>query len=405
MYSSIENTNQRLIKKFNILQSVVSQLQAIGSILIDSTVFNLTFDGEWHYGRKKSQTPLYQRMMEGVNGLGLNILSIDIEKQLSEYHLNIINLLSEYYAGQSVTKEFHNVISSLNITGALINLSYACEQQVEGILPFIKSHRKLLGNGYKDLIAKQLDCKEQLKQFQNIGVEEYIDRENQERCECGGLYYLRSEKSELFCEDCMRTVEIVGSAPNDEINSYEERKTKHGGQDIIRHLNFWIERLQATERKIFDEDTLTKIRYIIRRDEILVPDLTCERMRLILKDPYVDETRLNEHAPLLVKTFGGIGPPQLTYSELKTLKERFIRTMVAYSEITDHSGNNPYYPHFIYKIIEEMFKDNKEKLRLLNFIHLQSAETVEKNDAHYEKICNHINDPESGFVFRPTSTL
>ena len=33
--------------------------------------------------------------------------------------------------------------------------------------------------------------------------------------------------------------------------------------------------------------------------------------------------------------------------------------------------NRKYYPYFIYKIIEYYFRDNKDKLILLNFIHLQ----------------------------------
>jgi hypothetical protein len=58
--------------------------------------------------------------------------------------------------------------------------------------------------------------------------------------------------------------------------------------------------------------------------------------------------------------------------------------MKLYDMVNPEGGNKPYYPYFIYKILEEMFKDNAEKSRLLDYIHLQSRETVIKNDKYYQ---------------------
>ena len=67
-------------------------------------------------------------------------------------------------------------------------------------------------------------------------------------------------------------------------------------------------------------------------------------------------------------------------------------------EETFDRQNKPYYPYFIYKILENMFCKSS-KIRILECIHLQSRETVIDNDLIYEKICDSSNGE---FTFKPT---
>jgi hypothetical protein len=102
---------------------------------------------------------------------------------------------------------------------------------------------------------------------------------------------------------------------------------------------------------------------------------------------------------LLVVMFGGIPPPRLSIDENKKMSILFRKVMSAYEQ-SIYSGNKPYYPYFIYKIIESIFQYNNEKMQLLNYIHLQSRDTVIKNDKIYEKICENYIE---GLSYKPTN--
>jgi hypothetical protein len=75
--------------------------------------------------------------------------------------------------------------------------------------------------------------------------------------------------------------------------------------------------------------------------------------------------------------------------------------MSLYEQVATEGGNKPYYPYFIYKLYEDEFKDDPAKLRILEYIHLQSKDTVTKNDIIYRSIAE-LAPPEDGIVYRPT---
>ncbi len=80
---------------------------------------------------------------------------------------------------------------------------------------------------------------------------------------------------------------------------------------------------------------------------------------------------------------------------------RFNKAMRLYDIVVPGGGNKPYYPYFIYKIMEYEFRNKPEKLRLLDFIHLQSRETVIKNDKLFKRMCE-LADKNDGLVYEPT---
>lgn len=207
--------------------------------------------------------------------------------------------------------------------------------------------------------------------------------------------------SELHCSSCAFVRSIVGTVFRDEYHPQEGQKVKHGGYEPAKHYRLWIERLQALENKTFDADTLARIEYVLTRDRYDRRALTCEKMRAILKDPKVADTQLNDHAPLLVKRFGGPTPPVLSFHEHQLLFARFSRLMALYDLVRPGPGNKRYYPYFIYKIIEHEFRTQPVKLRLLDSIHLQSRDTVIKNDIIFKHICE-LADPVDGLTYRPT---
>jgi hypothetical protein len=219
-----------------------------------------------------------------------------------------------------------------------------------------------------------------------------------EICSCGQRMSVDPDNSELVC-GCGNVIRIVGAVFRDEQYYLQEgQRPKHSGYDTSRHYRFWIDRLQAVESKRFEPEEIERIKAAIARRGLQKRELNTLVMRKILKECKL--TGLNNHISLLIKTLGGRAPPLLDHSENLVCSERFNKIIRLYEQVNPGEGNKPYYPYFIYKIIEGMFPPGNDKLRLLSYIHLQSRETLTKNDKWYREICK--NDPDHELIYRPT---
>jgi Poxvirus Late Transcription Factor VLTF3 like len=385
MYN-IENTHNRVLDKIAIVRT------GINGIITHAEKFNKLIPDA-----KAAQVAII------MSGLRLNILLGDIDAIETAYMLAVTQVLGEYYSQSdrpgAVTK-YYRVLASENTIGQTNNVIVLCKTAITKFgkalrLKAIPVRDQDLFDDELEIITADFEC------ALNIDANEHIEKRNVDVCKCGERMRLIQDVSELRCDSCLRTKKVLGSVLHYD-QTHDNQKSKHNEYDVVRHLRFHLEHLQALEAKTFDKGTLDKIAYVIKRDGIVKTSLNCEIMRHILKDPYVDATHLNNHAPLLIKTFGGRGPPTFDYDELKVLKTRFIRVTNVHAELNPFGGNTPYYPHFIYKIAEVQFMSDPEKLRILEFIHLQSAETVEKNDQYFEDVCNAVNDPSSGLSYKPT---
>jgi hypothetical protein len=273
------------------------------------------------------------------------------------------------------------------------NIIDKCIVQNEAInAALMREHKKYTSsiNARMGGIAKQLEF------LASIEIPTNFDKIDYKRCtSCGAMMEINAELSELQCA-CGLTSKIIGMVfRDDQFYPQEGQKSKHGGYDPSRHFKFWIDRIQGIENKEFPPEDSARIDAMITRERMDRMSLTIHNMRNILKE--LQLTKYNDHAVLLVITHGGVPPPRLTIDENKKMSILFRKVMSIYEEVIE-SGNKPYYPYFIYKIIETEFRGNREKLQLLNYIHLQSRDTVIKNDKIYEKICARSD----GLIYSPT---
>lgn len=306
-----------------------------------------------------------------------------------DYNLDIVNVLMEYYSGKNeeeTTKEYYRIIN--------------CKNYIQIV------------NNQLDKIASQLIkynadtsiCKK-LENAKLVAITNHIEKKNHNVCSCGERMVIIPESSRIHCPKCKTFKTVIGMVFRDEqFYNNDYQKVKHSGYDTSRHYRFHMERLQALENKTFPPQILKNMEYVIGRDKYDKNKLTCDQVRRILKDSKVNSTKLNDHAPLLVKLLGGNPPPQLNFEENKIASVRFSKSMQLYDTIVSEKGNKPYYPYFIFKILEHLFRNNPEKRRILNYIHLQSRETVVKNDKTFEKICE-LSEPEDGLVYTPTDPV
>lgn len=329
------------------------------------------------------------------------------------YKLYVTDILSRYYNisnNQSleteITKEYYMKIIAEDFQG---KINFICKkfdyllfnlESVTDISLFMedtRSHKR----DTSSFPYNSSQITEKLAFLQTIKINNYFEKKITDICKCGTRLEIRPEVSELWCPDCQKSKQLIGSFVKDDTNSQENNRPKATPNGTIRHYKFWSDRIQALERKTFTTEERAKIESVIIRDNIDRSTLNCEKMREILKDSNVQCTHLNQNAALLVKLHGGTPPPVLTFMENQIITIKFKKAMFLYEQVVPGCKNKPYYPYFIYKLYEEFFKNDPDKLRILDYIHLQSKETVTKNDILYEKMAA-LADPEDGIVYKPT---
>lgn len=396
MIGTIESTHSKLTEKILLVKKSAD--------LVKTAIENLCAV----LSSKTSRKAIDERSK--IESIHINLLYFDIESIETKYNLSIVNVLNQYYTTitpmldeEQNTREYYRIITSENFISQINGFILRITQILMQMRKTLQSHvvTKKDSENIESLINT---IQNGVDKITNIEINISLEKKNYEICKCGTRMTIVPEYSELHCSNihCRKIKTIIGAVFRDnQFYPQEGQRTKHGGYDTNRHYKFWSERLQALETTNFNEIDLNNIEYVICRDGHDKILLTCEQMREILKDPKVNATHLNDHAPLLVKTFGGRAPPQLDFNENKLTSIRFNKVMNLYDIINPDGGNKPYYPYFIYKIWEEMFKNNFEKLRLLDYIHLQSRDTVQKNDMFFEKICL-LSNPCDGLVYIPT---
>lgn len=388
--STVESINSKIREKFNSMRDALT--------ILSTSMADIT---ERMKGKKSKTATNVHSLLSWIN---INILQDRLNTCENEYDMAVVTIMSSHYNGVDETKKFHRIVMAENIVAVLNDIAHkgklAANSLVSASQLKIFADKTTQHNHISDLGHAIL----KLMHAASINIAIGLEKRNWEVCKCGSRFAIIPELSEMHCTNtlCNKIKIITGTVfRDDQFYPQEGQKTKHGGYDTSRHYRFWIERLQAIEPKVFDDDVIVRAEYVLNRDKYDRRTLTCSQVRVILKDPHVNATLLNDHAPRLAVKFGGPAPPQLSFQEDRVISARFAQAMILYDEVNPTGGNKPYYPYFIYKIIEYYFRDNYEKLRLLDYIHLQSRETVAKNDGYYrdmEKLAN----PGDGIVYTPT---
>lgn len=336
----------------------------------------------------------------------INISGIENEYNIiyDKYNLSTIQIISQYYSDQflteddkEITKQYFKIIESENFQSLINDFSKTIRIFLDHLVKIIsnKKHIVIINNISKSIISSDILFD---TNYKSGNLQKYI------LCKHCGLKPIPTQNmTQLKCEHCSALFNIEGEIVDEQYN--EEQKSKHGSYDPYKHYESWINKIQGKKNKSFTANELNDIKYIIDRDEISEYKLDCKRMREILKE--VKLTKHNDYVPLLIKMFTNKIPPELTYDEDRKCFIKFSKIMKYYREIKLHiieKGNRPYYPYFIYKIFEYEFRDNSNKLKILEYIHLQSDDTVCKNDLLYEDICDRAtNDGEIGFIYSETN--
>ncbi len=383
-----------------------------------------------------------------VQKMPFNIIFDDIIELEHSYNFAVSDVLAKYYDGRQKTTAPVLVDDDDDDTRAVVAMlrEVSCEP-MEPVETLIKrryqvelSPEQIVKNYYRvitaenfiarlnesvvrvrlatDKIADTLPSayssmvralRKQLDQVANIDIHMQIKRTNYETCsKCNSKMEVVPELSRLKCSKCGKIKTLYGTVFEDhQFYNQEGQKTKHGTYDPHRHFRFWMDRIQAKEQYDFPPEDVVKIEKRIVKYYPPPNEINCVVMRSILKDERL--SHYNDHVPLLVKMFTGKSPPQLSHNEMRTFSVKFNKIIEIYDRVVkptikvDCDGNCRYYPYFIYKIAEDEFKDNPSKLKVLDYIHLQSDDTIIKHDLIYKQICLNAA-PDAGLVYKTTNS-
>lgn len=329
----------------------------------------------------------------------------DINEIKEEYEMGSVNILSEYFlilTNQKLANDENNKIELAKEKEKYF-IKYQSFIRKENFISKIDrmlQHTKRYLNDNIDKNAAQFICKV-IKSYNDSDIDKNIMSVTYELCQCSNKMDIESSTSRMICKGCGLTKELLGTVFEDEQFYYQEgQRVKHGSYDPSKHCRFWVERTQAKETTEIPESIITAIKHCIIRDKITNKNqLSCIQIRKYLRQTH--NSKFNDHVPLIKKLITGIAPPQLTDYEIQLIHIYFDKVIHIYDEIKPSNKTNcPYHPYFIYKIIEQILDESNKsrKLKILACIHLQSQDTLIRNDIIWVPICERI--PE--FKYMPT---
>jgi DNA polymerase III delta prime subunit len=235
------------------------------------------------------------------------------------------------------------------------------------------------------------------KKYANTTLNKQICNVKYNLCEqCNKPMKILSNMSDLLCVQCGLIENLYGTVFEDEQFYYQEgQRTKHGSYAPSKHCKVWVERIQARESTEIPPNLIDELKEIISNELTNISDVTCKIIRKYLRQ--IQRSKYNEHVPLIRKIITGQAPDQLTSCETQLINIYFDKVLKIYDSIKSADKSNCFYhPYFIYKIIEHILKnDSPERLySILSCVHLQSRETLIKNDRIWQKICEQLDDVE-----------
>lgn len=395
--------------------------------------------------QKKIETK-FECLIKLSEATGDNNTLTDIRKLQMKYHEGVSSVLLNYYeimSTDATQDDYRKTVSELHDTykrfmiseNILGRMNYifdnispnVCKTNVvdiwsreefenkfdDDLIDWVDEFVKNINDGTR--AEEPLDVNKLKRTYQDQKVSFSIDRERIDICdECGGHMTVFPNRSELQCDEpkCQKIVTLYGIVFEDsQFYNQQNTCTKSKKYDPNSHCAKWIDKIQAREDWNFPEHVISKIDAVAiseyTRSNRLRPmiNLRCETVRNWLKRfKFVDQY---DHAPLLRRRITAmhgqpVVPPQLTARERQRILIEYELCMRDFEEVIrepevlrrlDKScvRNKFYYPYILWKLINLLLLKDPRRKGLLECIHLQSDNTLMRNDIVWEQICKRRN--------------
>lgn len=308
----------------------------------------------------------------------LDSIERDLQKVSDDYFLHLSGCFLEYKKLKN-TDTYNNFVRTLLEVNTLSNLDTIYGELVSACTD--RHHISKLERMYNEL-----------------HVTPAIMEKKETKCTCGEDMYMDPVRNILLCCKCGASERVFVLVVEEEQSTANlDHKTKQGKYDPIKHCKIWMDRIQGREVIDIPKELIQGIKAKIRRDNIYLETITCQKIRTYLKE--LQQSGYNNNIPYIHKCITSIDPPQLSETELNKIYKDFANVMNVYKRIKPRDKpNSLYHPYFIYKIIEQRFKGDPVRCRnILSYIHMQSRETIIGNDMIWREMCELLD-----FTYQPT---
>ena len=174
--------------------------------------------------------------------------------------------------------------------------------------------------------------------------------------------------------------------------SYQEPTKQTFDQE--KHFIQWVYNLLGINRP--KKDILPLLRDYIFKNKI--QQISMESLRQILKT--LKKAQYYKYTAYFYKELTGVGPPFIPRDIINRAKWYFNNFNRAREKLVVEGKlpkNNPQYLYLIYKIFDIILdKDDKEKRRILHFIHLPAKSTLLKREREWKLVltCSYVKSDE-----------
>jgi hypothetical protein len=314
----------------------------------------------------------------------------DYEKLLKSieinYQLEISLILDDYYNSskekKEVSKQYYLKIYNINIHGDL-----------QEIVHNIKKHLNKVGDN--DLINK---INKDFQKFNSYKIHYNITKHEYSKCHCGNDFTIRSKQSQFKCDDCGSLTTIRGTVFEDnQFYSQDLKKSKHGLYRKDKFAEKWINKVQGKyELKNINFETILFIRSKFAEVNKDPAKLSCADYRKFFADYKL--TYYNDYAPYVKKLVSGVQPIEFYKEEEDFLMEYLPFFIDIFNIIKEPSRKKSLYtPYFIYKLYDGKYPESQHKRDMIDAIHLQSDDTLAKNDITWSIMCKKAGDEWKSF--------
>lgn len=194
---------------------------------------------------------------------------------------------------------------------------------------------------------------------------------------------------------------FVKSIDGTQIDNYTENTpVKNSNHKPSEHRRQWILQIFAQESTEIPLYIIDEIKNKMKRDGINNMTLSCKDIRKYLKNikiknnkKTIQGSKYYSNAPKIRYLITGTYPPQPTNNEFNDICSTCEIIDKIFLKIKDDNIiSRRYYPHFICKAIEHVYKGQTQKInKIKEGIHFQDPITIDSNNKIWKQICEASN--------------
>lgn len=234
---------------------------------------------------------------------------------------------------------------------------------------------------------------ELMRRYEFYTLDDSVEKGTDHICQrCNIPYFLDEKMSEFNCSRCGITEPLYGEVfSDDQIMFHEGARVRNSSYAPTKRCKEWIDRIQARETDSLPEELINSIKILIKRDKVFFENINYKLIRGYLSE--LKMSKYNDNIPSIKKRITQKDPPQFTDTELRQIHMYFSRVMQILGKINTDKKNCSHHQFFIYKIVEQIMthpRDHGRRRGILANIHLQSKQTLVRNDEIWAEVCEHI---------------